>query len=338
MIRLECPSMSGDRVRQMYATLDRWLAAPTLAALVQSFGSEIPTQLTRVELAAWLLDFSERWDFRALQAETLSNDTGERSRWLITETSLTERQRDAIQAAANELGLIGAEIPSKRAYDFAWVLGGARLSCLLRPRLAAQLVTELGVRFGSIALLAAARPVSATERHATDTYAPEAATEFDLINKGAEISFNMPAVFTEDRSEDVENPNRSWVIRRYEKTGGLPPILSLSAPSSEPELRRANSADTFEFFFKYVQASPGSSLLLITSQIYVPYQQLEAIRTIALKREVVIETIGYPLEWGGNLQGMNGPGNYLQEVRSTIQSVNRFLSAFPCTQASVSEA
>jgi len=338
VITFECPPLADDRVQRIYETLDRWLAAPTLAALVQSFGGAIPSQLSRTELVAWLLDFSERWDLRSLQAGALSKDTGERSRWLITDASLTEAHRSAIQAAANELGLIGAEIPSKRAYDFAWVLGGARLSCLLRPRLAAQLVTRLGVRFGSIALLAAARPVSATERHATDTYAPEAATEFDLINKGAEISFNMPAAFTEERSEDAANPNRSWVIRRYEKTGDFPPTLSLSAPSSEPETRRANSADTYEFFFEHVQASPGSSLLLITSQIYVPYQQLEAIRTVALKHEVVIETVGYPLEWSGDLQGMNGPGNYLQEIRSTIQSVDRFLRAFPRSQAFVSEA
>jgi len=338
VITLECPPVAGDRVQRIYETLDRWLAAPTLAALAQCFGGEIPSQLSRTDRVAWLMNFSERWDFRALQAGTLSSDTGERSRWLITDTSLSEAQRDAIQAAANELGLIGAEIPSKRMYDFAWVLGGARLSCLLRPRFAAQLVTDHGVRCGSIALLAAARPVSATERHATDTYAPDAETEFDLINKGAEISFAMPAAFTEERSDDAANPNRSWVIRRYEKVGSFPPILSLSAPSSEPETRRANSADTYEFFFEHVQVPSGSSLLLITSQIYAPYQQLEAIRTIALKHDVVIETVGFPLEWSGDLQGMNEPGNYLQEIRSTIQSVDRFLRAFPSTQSHGNEA
>jgi len=79
----------------------------------------------------------------------------------------------------------------------------------------------------------------------------------------------------------------------------------------------------------HVQVPPGSSLLLITSQIYVPYQQLEALRIVALKHNVVIETVGFPLEWSGNLQGMTGPNNYLQEIRSTIQSANRFFSVFP---------
>jgi hypothetical protein len=329
MTILECPPLEGDRVQRMYETLDEWLRSPALASLITSFGSEIPSHLTTVDLGAWLLDFSEQWDFRKLQEGTLAEDTGERSRWLITDTSLTQSQRSIVMEAARELGLIGMGFPGKNAYDFVWVLGGARLSNLLRPRFAAHLLTEHALQCGGIALLASGRPVSSTERHATDTYAPEAETEFDLINRGAEIAFNMPPSFTEERYDDAKTRNHSWIIRRYDKTGDFPPILSMSAPSSEPETRRANSADTYEFFFDNVQVPPGSSLLLITSQIYVPYQQLEAIRTVALRHNVVLETVGFPLDWNGDLQGMNQPGNYLQEVRSTIQSANRFFSAFP---------
>jgi len=275
------------------------------------------------------LGFSERWDFRKLQQEATAKDTGEGSRWLVNDSSLTETQRDIIKESAKELGLIGIEIPSKNTYDFLWVLGGARLSCRLRPRLAAHLVTEHALHCDIVALLASGRPISLTERNATDTYAPNAKTEFDLINYGAEIEFNIPSSFIEERNDDAANTNKSWIIRRYDKTGSLPSIMSMCAPSSEPERRRANSADTYEFFFHHVQVPPGSSLLLITSQIYVPYQQLEAIRTVALRHNVVIETVGFPREWSGYLQGMTSSINYLQEIRSTIQSTNRFFSAFP---------
>ena len=326
---LDCPPLHVDRVQRMYETLDQWFRSPALASLVTGFGSEVPTRLSTVDLGAWLLDFSERWDFRRLQQGTLAKDTGERSRWLITGSALTESQRGLSMEAARKLGLIGLEVPSKHAYDFVWVLGGARLSCLLRPRFAAHLVTEQALQCGTIALLASGRPVSSTERSATDTYAPGAATEFDLMNRGAEIAFALSSTFTEERHDDTKNENASWSIRRYDAPGTLPPIMSLRAPSSEPETRRANSADTYEFFFANVPVPPGASLLLITSQIYVPYQQLEAIRTVALKHNVVIETVGFPPEWSGDLQGMNEPGNYLQEIRSTIQSANRFFRAFP---------
>lgn len=326
---LECPPLEEERVEHIYEAIDKWLRSSALSTLVKSFGSEIPSHLDTVDLGAWLLDFSERWDFRKMQREATAKDTGEASRWLVKDADITTSQRDLIEEAAKELGLIGIEIPGKNTYDFFWVLGGARLSCLLRPRLAARLITEHALHCKAIALLASARPVSSTEREATDTYAPGAKTEFDLINRGAEREFNIEPSFSEERNDDATNANKSWIIRRYDKTGSLPPVMSMCAPSSEPDTRRANSVDTYEFFFKQVQVAPGSSLLLVTSQIYVPYQQLEALRTVALKHNVIIETVGFPLAWSGNLQGMTGPSNYLQEIRSTIQSANRFFSAFP---------
>ena len=326
---LECPPPGEDRVKHMYESIDRWLRSAALSTLVRSFDSEVPAHLNTVDLAAWLLDFSERWDFRKMQQQAMAKDTGEASRWLVDDASINEAQREVIIQSARELGLIGIETPSKNVYDHLWVLGGARLSCLLRPRLAAQLIAERGFQCKTIALLASARPVSETERVATDTYAPDAETEFDLINRGAEREFRLEPRFTEGRNDDPTHPNKSWVIRRYTEVGNLPPVVSLSAPSSTPEIRRANSVDTYNFFFQHFPAPAGSSLLLITSQIYVPYQQLEALRTVALAHDVIIETIGFPLEWNGDLQGMTNPSNYLQEIRSTIQSANRFFQAFP---------
>ena len=54
-------------------------------------------------------------------------------------SSLITSQHDIIEEFARKLGLIGVEIPSKNSYDFVWILGGARLSNRLRPRLAAHL-------------------------------------------------------------------------------------------------------------------------------------------------------------------------------------------------------
>jgi hypothetical protein len=326
---LESPPLGEGRVKHVYAAIDEWLRSPALATLVKSFGAGIPPHLPTVDLGAWLLDFSERWDFRKLQQEAIAKDTGEEARWLITDASLTEAQRTLTREAAKELGLIGRETPSENIYDFVWVLGGAKLSNRLRPRLAAHFITHQALRCDTIALLASGRPVSSTERQATDTYAPDAQTEFDLLNRGAEIEFHLEPSFSEERNDDALHPNTSWIIRRYNKVGSLPPIVSMSAPSSEPDKRRANSADTYHFFFQHIPVPPGSSFLLITGQIYVPYQQLEALRTVALPHNVVIETVGYPLEWNSDRQGLHNASNYLQEIRSTIQSANRFFRAFP---------
>jgi hypothetical protein len=323
MQMLECPPLGEQRIKRMYESIDAWLRSPALSALVNCFDATLPSTLSTVDLGAWLLGFSETWDYRQQQQRHGG------ARWEVDDASLTPARRQMAKEAASKLGLIGQEIPGQRMYDVVWVLGGARLSCLLRSRLAARLLTEHGLQCGMLALLSSARRIAETERQATDTYAPEAQTEFDVMNKGAERAFGLPPTFTEERCDDTGHPNSSWIIRTYEKQKSLPPLFSLSAPSSRPYPQPANSADTYTFFFEHFSIPSGATLLLITSQIYVPYQQLEAIRTIALPQHVVVETVGFPLEWGGNLQGMLGASNYLQEIRSTIQSANRFFRAFP---------
>ena len=64
---------------------------------------------------------------------------------------------------------------------------------------------------------------------------------------------------------------------------------------------------------------------MVTSQIYVPYQQMEAIRCLAIPNNIYVETVGFPIEWNVNRQGMMRAVNYLQEIRSTIQAINRYL-------------
>ena len=64
---------------------------------------------------------------------------------------------------------------------------------------------------------------------------------------------------------------------------------------------------------------------MVTSQIYVPYQQMEAISNLAIPNNIYVETVGFPTEWNVNQQGMMRTENYLQEIRSTIQAINRYL-------------
>ncbi len=327
-IYLKCPPTGVNRVSSVLEIIESWARSSALSKLIECFGAMVPRESDLETLVAWLLNFSEQWDFRRSQQKTATKDIGEGARWLLNNSQLTKRQQDIIEESSKILGLIGVSEPKENSYDYVLVLGGARLSCLLRSRLAAKLMQERNLRPKAVVLLASSRPVADSERDATNTYAPGSMSEFDLMNAGAETSFQIGKDFTEERFDDPTNVNKSWVIRKYNVTAKLPPVISISAPSSEPDKRRANSADTYEFFFSRFNISIGSSLLLVTSQIYVPYQQLEAIRTLSLPHNVIVETIGFPVEWSGKLQGMAGPTNYLQEIRSTIQSADRFIKSF----------
>ena len=58
----------------------------------------------------------------------------------------------------------------------------------------------------------------------------------------------------------------------------------------------------------------------------MPYQQLEAVRILGMPYSHSIETVGFPNEWSLGLQGLQKPENYLQEMRSVLQSAGRILS------------
>ena len=305
----------------------RWITSPELTKIVEAFGGNIPSGITHIELARWLLDFSDVWDYRRRQQEAKDTKTGEAARWLINNDTVTEEQERVVFENIVKLGLREPSDPILKQYDYIVALGGARMSCLFRPQFSCDILRRKGYSPKAVVMLSGMRPISDSERTATDTYAPGAETEFDLINAGAEKVFELEKEYMEERYHNP-NPNCSWAIRRY-GSGQYPyPVISVSGPSSQPEVRRANSADTFRFFAQKQQISPESRVLLVTSQIYVPYQQLEAIRTWAIPNNVYVETVGFPPAWNDTKQqGMMTSANYLQEIRSTIQAVNRYLDS-----------
>lgn len=318
------------------AKIRAWITSKWFVDLVHMFGGDVDygdldRNLQQLEA------FSDRWDFRRIARERgASTDDNLQSgmgsaRWLSATTGLSANADARIIEAARHLGLVQATEPSRSSYDYVIVLGGARLSCKLRPLRAAEIVRS-GIDVAAIGLLGAARPIPDSERDATDTYAPGARNEFDLIVAGSQEAFGFNANDYEQESfEHPSVPNLSWMVRKFCITisGRTLPIAAYSAPSTEPLLRRANSADTILFFLEHENVRARTRLLLITSQVYVPYVQLEALRTVAIQRQIVVETIGFPGDRMPELQGLTNANHYLQEIRSAIQAARRFCAAYP---------
>ena len=303
-------NVEGKRLLQ---AVEKWMRSEELELLVHAFGGDIPKEFTTAKLAKWLLNFSSCWDYRSMQKQANDLKTKENARWQVQSTDITEHQRNTVSSVIAPLGLVGVSVPTEKNFDYVVALGGARFSCLYRPKYINVLIQEQKIHAKKIVLLSGMRPIIETERAATDTYAPMANTEYDLINTGAEQVFGLQKNYREECYHN-ENENLSWAVRRYDLKTEIP-VLSLSGPSSEPQRRRANSADTYKFFIEKCGIQPNQKLLLVTSQIYVPYQQIEAIRMF---QEIYVETVGFPTEWSLGLQGMLEPANYLQEIRSAM--------------------
>lgn len=299
----------------------KWIFTLEFTILLQSFGK---TKIQGDSLKSQIEDlvkFSSLWDFRGKQKKDVTGNS-ENARWTIANSDFSEQQEENIMRAAAQLGLIGCTMPSKKNYDYIFVLGGARMSCLFRMRYAKQICDMYNVRTKSIIGLAGMRGIMDSERNATDTYALEAKTEFDLMRASLFDVFGNPEMRSKEEYIN-RNSNASWEIEVYHVDDAT--ITLLGAPSGEPDKRRANTSDTFDFFMKQFQVNDRRNILMITSQIYVPYQQLEAVRIMGIPYKHSLETIGFPNEWSASLQGLQKPENYLQEIRSVLQSADRLL-------------
>ena len=102
-----------------------------------------------------------------------------------------------------------------------------------------------------------------------------------------------------------------------------------AAPSSRPDRARADTADAYAWFAtKIANLTPGQRILAVTTDIYRPYQQLAALRMLALPYGVEVETVGHvPAGVEPVLRQPFSPARYLQEIRSAVQGCRALLAA-----------
>jgi hypothetical protein len=302
--------------------IHRWISSEPMAALVTEHGGTLP-DLGTGELLAWLDDFSgEHWDFRK---------HGNVERDQVRAPEFTADAAALIRAAATALNLAGAAHPPHRAYDHLLVLGGLGPACLQRTEYAARLIRDGVVTVPAAAALGSFRPLTPAET-ALPVLA-DAAYEVDAMDTGIREGFGFgKPVLCEASSAAVDNT--AWEVRIHREPG-RPDVHVLAAPSSDPDRRRANTADTYEFWARRVSLTPADRILVVTSPIYVPFQHSDAIRMLALRHGCGIDTIGFdPARATVPMTpGATSPDRYLQEIRSGILSMRRLHSALAETVA-----
>lgn len=326
-----CPPAGPARIPALQAQIDRWLGSPALAELLSIYGGVSFTGPLRDRLSR-LQAFSEQWNFREAAARKAAQegriqDAGGSGRGEAPPTGQPASVDRRIIELAGDLGLRFSVPPATPDVDFIVILGGARLSNLLRPRFAAQLLRSGAVTARQVILLGGHRPVMDWEREATDTYAPGTATELDLLLAGAAAELGIDTSNVEEESHgDPTVDTANWSIRRFRTAALGVPVSILSAPYKRPG-QRPTTADTYAFFARRV-APARTRCLAVTGQIYVPYQHFEGVRSLALPFDMEFETVGYPPDWGGDLHGMDRPANYLQELHGAITAMRRLHDAY----------
>jgi hypothetical protein len=106
------------------------------------------------------------------------------------------------------------------------------------------------------------------------------------------------------------------------------PGVTVDVVSSQaPETRRTNTPDQLAAWNARVKPTAGSRALLLTTQIYAPFQQMEALRLLTLQTGYHIRVSGVD-STNAHLPLTNfGPDSYLQETRSALLSATQLLNA-----------
>jgi hypothetical protein len=272
-----------------------------------------------------------------------------RERWQAAEMTFSDGRRSLVAEAADELGLVTATRPDRAQYAHAAVLGGGGRTPLLRAQYLDALIEEHGLRPGQVWMLGSPRLIEEDkERPAADTYAAGAVDEFDLMCAAAEQAFAALDPVTEltcgCRSDS--DPCPTWTShmiehgvdadtvaatdvrlqhtrRRTYRVSRVGPINVLSASTSNPP-DRPNTADTYALLAGESKPQPGDRALIVTTQVFYPFQSFDALRMLALPSGLMTETVGFGAEHSDR---PNTAEFNLQEILSGVRSARRLVFA-----------
>ena len=233
--------------------------------------------------------------------------------------------------------------PAHDSYDMTLILGGGFRSPLLRTRYAALLERQ-GVGLGDVYLLGSPRFLitnEPAERPVTSEYAPEATDEFDLMVAAATIEFGFspqPMKFLCGCASSSticpnwshgDDPGAAEVPPEYThersttltSSVGEPRGSAISASTSRPPYR-PDTSDTFALWSRYADPASGRRVLVVTTQVFVPFQRFDGLRRLYLPHGLSVDAVGFGAEWGDRPQSAE---YLLQETLSAIRSARRLV-------------
>ena len=288
--------------------IETFVQSQALRDLVELDGGTWPDDAPLLQQLEELESFSERWDFRRGDLRLVFHGDDE---------SRTDERAQRVYSAARSLGMLDPSPPTLTNPDFILILGGLATGVEPRVRYAARLLSTGSVDCRHVVGLGSYRPVDDRERPAADRYAPEAMHELGLLAAMMTTAFGIPDEWKSQVEGDPELRPREAKTRI--DVGERPALTALAAPSGDPDHRPANTADTYLQFADEL-VSNSSTALVITSSIYLPYQHMDAVRTLGPTADLTIESVGVP---HSDSRPTHPPSSYLQEVRSIIRSARK---------------
>lgn len=231
-----------------------------------------------------------------------------------------EPHREAIYPLLEELGFFTINKPLRAEHSHLVVLGGSLEACYTRTRSAAAWMTP-SVRCADG--LACYRPIHPRERTGgAPSFRCE--TEFGAMSESFASVFSLPGAW-EDAFHGDRNLNGISCIRTYTGTEDGRQYRVFAAPSSQPELRRADTGDSFLFYLRQTALSPADSLLVLTNNRYCNRQFLQlAFLTMRREHPIAFDIIGCTPDERVISRERYDPFQFLQDLIGILDWIELF--------------
>lgn len=201
------------------------------------------------------------------------NDGSVRETQDLSTNELLERHRRDLFPLFDELGFIGINKPLIDQPDHILILGGALGACFDRTNAGREHVSANTKSFDGLSCY---RPINPKEREKSLHFS-HYETEFGVMTDAIASAFGLSVDLCDDVFSGDRNLNRISCIRTIRNASEPMAFRVYAAPSSQPELRRADTTDSIIFYLENVVTTPHSSVLAVTNNRYCNRQFLQLV-------------------------------------------------------------
>jgi len=303
------------------ASLRGWAASEPVRSLADASGWDWPDETDTLALLDRLADLSAGWDFRRNRERNFIDGAPAEVNGRVVADRL-------VIAAARALGLVDAVTITGRTFSHLVVLSGLATACVNRTHRAADLLRG-GLAADAVAVLGAHRALGGAEpSRARDAGLGDLTDEAEVLVAATRKAFGLGPPPVAHESQPPTDPKHQTAFHAASARYQWPSVEVVIAPSGDPASRRANTADQLRYWAQLAGIGRDDDVLILTTQIYVPYQHLETVRVLGLERGCGVYSCGVdPASSPLPRIAPFGGRDYLQEIRSALLAARRLLRA-----------
>ena len=233
--------------------------------------------------------------------------------------------REKLYPLFDELGFFRINKPLHTENSRILILGGSLNTCFERSEYAKSFINS---SVHCVEGLACYRPIHPVERENTIYYS-YADTEFGVLSDALLQVLDRSGELYEDDFRTNRNINSISCIRTFTGHEDDCSLRVFAAPSAEPHLRRADTADTIRFYLANTQFQPRESLLFITDNRYCNRQFLQILNAMLACRCVIpFDIIGCTPDHFIVKKETYSLFQFIQDLISTIDLIGRFQAEY----------